>query len=176
MTALVDDLGIWIQLGTIQPNWDFLSFPVLTSTGNNLFRLTTLGDFSKINTFLYFRVVYLTNSGVENVEGKWLRFYPNEQPQIIKLNSDELLLSGNLTRAIQVRKSSKWYGYKIPITDNLYSLTLEEFIPFDEVLQQSAYLPQIQQIVETELAQLKTELTAEIVSQINAQIAQINNS
>lgn len=171
MTALVDDLGVWIQLGTVQPNWDWLSFPILTSTGNNIFRLSTIGNIEKINTFFYIRVVY-RNSGSSSVDGKWLRFYPNLEQQIVEFNTNQIFTFSNITREIQVRKSSKWYGYKIPVTDEPYLLQLEEFLPFDDVLQQSFYLPQIQQIIDQELEQLKTELTPQITATINATLLQ----
>lgn len=171
MTALVDDLGVWVQLGSVQVGWDWLSFPILTSTGNNIFRLSTIGNIDKINTFFYIRVVY-RNSGSSSVDSKWLRFYPNIDKQILELNTNQLFTFNNITREIQVRKSSKWYGYKIPITDEPYLLQLEEFIPFDDALQQSFYLPQIQQIVDQELEQLKTELTPQITASINATLTQ----
>ena len=169
MTALVDDLGVWVQLGTVQPDWDWLSFPILTSTGNNIFRLSTIGNMNKIVTFFYIRVVY-RNSGSSSVDGKWLRFYPNLDQQIVEFNTNQIFTFSNITREIQVRKSSKWYGYKIPITDEPYLLQLEEFVPFDNVLQTYNNLPAIQQIVDNSLLTLKTELTSDIATSINTNL------
>lgn len=166
MTALIDDLGIWVQLGTIQPFWDWIDFPVFFSTNTNVFRFTFLGDFSKINTFLYLRVIYF-NSGTQNIGGKWIRLYPNQQSQIIELPINSMFLVNNFSKSIQVRKASRWYGYKIPISDNLYTVTCEAFIPFPETINAINNLPQIQAVVEDKLSNLKQELTLEIIDQLN---------
>jgi hypothetical protein len=166
MTALVDDLGLWVQLGEIVPSWDWITFPVSTSTTNSIFRLTTLtDDFNAIKTFNYIRVVYLS-SGTNFPDNRWQRFYPKEGSEIIDLNTNPLFLFSNVSRLIEVRKSSRWYGYRRPISDNLYRLRLEEFVPFDNVLNNASNLPQLTDAINSLLEQFKDELTQDLITQI----------
>ena len=166
MTALVDDLGLWVQLGEIQPSWDWQNFPVSTSTSNSIFRLTTLtNNFNAIKTFNYIRVIYLS-SGTNFPDSRWQRFYPKQGSEIIDLNTNPLFLFSNVSRFIEVRKSSRWYGYRRPISDNLYRLRLEEFVPFENVLNNASNLPQLTDAINSLLEQLKDELTQDLITQI----------
>lgn len=175
MTALVDDLGVWIQLGQVQPNWNWSTFPVSTSTKNSIFRLTTTStDYNKILTFVYLRVVY--QSTTNNLpSGKWQRFYPKKEQEIIDLNSLPILSASSVNRFIQVRKGNKYYGYKRAISDNPYLLNLEEFIPFEEVINNAQNIPQLTEVIDEQLNELKGELTQDIVNQILANISTLNN-
>lgn len=175
MTALVDDLGVWVQLGTLTPRWDWESFPVSSSTANSIFRVSTIGNFSQINTFIYVRVVY-QNSGTNNPDSRWVKFYPKNEKEIIDLNTNPLFTFSNVSRIIQVRKGSRFGGYKRPITDTIYQLKLEEFVPFDNVINNASNLPALQQAIDDSLLQLQADLTQDIVNQINTNIqVQLNN-
>ncbi|NCO74174.1 MAG: hypothetical protein GW856_02785 [Cyanobacteria bacterium] len=175
MTALIDDLGVWVQLGTIQPSWDWIPFPVSFSTNNSIFRIKFIGDFSKITTFLYLRVTY-SNTGINNFNYKWTRIYPNEAPTIIDLPINQIFLTNELSKIIEIRKASKWYGYKIPISDILYFVSLEAFIPFPETIKAINNIPQLQGVINDQLTQLKQELTVDIASNITNAISQnLNN-
>ena len=175
MSALVDDLGIWVQLGIVQPDWNWQAFPVSSSTSNSIFRLTTLGeDLEQIKTFIYSRVLYL-NSGTNIPDSQWKRFYPKQGSEIINLDTNPLFLYSNISRLIEVRKSSRWYGYKRPITDIVYSLQLEKFVPFENVINNANNIPQLTEAINLQLQQLKNELTQDIVNQILSAIPGSNN-
>lgn len=166
MTALIDDLGIWVQLGSVNPNWNWQQFPVSSSTSNSIFRVKTLGNIEEIKTFCYLRVIYL-NSGTNNPDGKWIRIFPKNEQEIIDLNTSPLFTFSNISRVIEVRKSSYYGGYNRPISDPIYTLSLEEFIPFDNVLDNRFALPQIEEIINDKLLALQGNLSQALAIDIS---------
>lgn len=118
MTA-IDYAGTWGYKGTIQPsisvlpklqNWQ--RFPYATNSGSANVRLSYYGDFSKVLTYGYLRLVY--DMG-DLVFGKWKRFYPKEEKEVFDLEVPEEFLINSLAipRYFEVTKVYKrrYRGY-----------------------------------------------------------------
>lgn len=172
MTALVDDLGVWVQLGTINNSFNWVSFPVSSSTGNSTYRVSFICDnFPKIKTICYLRAVYQT-LGSKIVDQKWIKLYPKPEKEIVEIPLSPLFQKQNLTRSIEIICKLKFNPIGQTINDQPYQITLEEFLPSIETINAVNNIPQLQGIIDQELTQLKGELTTEIVNNINLSITQ----
>lgn len=130
MVALLDDLGIWNDLGTILPdgNWQF--FPGQANQGLSLFRVTWGGDLSDIKSRVQLRSFY-NRSGFSEPDSRWGRLFPKPGSEIVFLNFPDELKTQKITRGFQ---ATKWYKYlKNGINfDSRYSLNLQEFQPLPD--------------------------------------------
>jgi hypothetical protein len=170
MTALVDDLGIWVQLGTVNNGFDWHSFPVSSSTGNSTYRIGfQCANFPKIKTICYLRAVYQT-AGSKIVDQKWVKLYPKIEKEIVEVPLSPLFQKQNLTRSIEIISKLKFNPIGQTVLDQPYTITLEEFLPYAETINAVNNIPQLQGIIDQELTQLRGELTTEIVNSINQSI------
>ncbi|MBD2118087.1 MAG: hypothetical protein O9276_20505 [Microcystis sp. LE17-20A] len=132
MAALLDDLGIWNDLGTIMPdgNWQF--FPNQATQGLSVFRITWGGDLSDIKSRVQLRAIY-NRSGFSVPSTRWFRLYPKQGSEIIFLDFPDELKARQVVRGFQ---AMKWYKYlKNGLnSDSKYSLNLQEFQPLPEYI------------------------------------------
>jgi hypothetical protein len=135
MTALLDDLGTWIELGTVSVITDWLTFPVAATQGYSSFRLTWQGDFARrINSRYYLRSLYI-KGGSNVVDSQWQRIYPSADPQIIALPFSPEFYGQQLERFIEVRKAVKYKSLSYWSTSEpVFSLNLQEFSPYPETI------------------------------------------
>ncbi len=152
MTALLDDLGIWQQLGTITPNSNWQTFPVQASSIGNTFRLAWGGDMSDVKSFVYLRSVFQL-TGQQVVSSRWKRAYPKSEREVIELPLSLEFALQNLGQYFQVIKKYKYEPLGYTVTDSSYSLTLEEFIPYPETIKQIQNQPAIKEAVREVLAE-----------------------
>jgi hypothetical protein len=130
MVALLDDLGIWNNLGTIFPNGDWQTFPLQAEQGLSIFRIRWGGDLSDVKSRVKLRAVY-TRRGFAEPDSRWRSLYPRGGSEILFLTLPEELQSQGIVRAFQC---VKWYRYqRIGLNfDSKYSLNLQEFQPLPE--------------------------------------------
>lgn len=130
--AVTDYAGTWEYKGTIIPKlsippnfYQWLRFPSSTTGGNSNCRLTYYGDFSKIKTFGYLRVVY--DMG-DLVYGAWRRIYPKAEKELLDLNVPEEILinSAAIPRYFEITKVYKpsWRRYG-SVLDESWSVAIE---------------------------------------------------
>ncbi|ACK68598.1 hypothetical protein PCC7424_0128 [Gloeothece citriformis PCC 7424] len=130
MTILLDDLGIWRNLGQLiaEPEWQDFSNEALE--GLSLFRVR----YSGINLLelplnrFYLRSVYNRISNF--VDRRWLRIYPNQESQYIHLPYPEEFRNYQIGRWIQLKRSSYYKGRDEVVCANL-SVFIDEFVPND---------------------------------------------
>jgi hypothetical protein len=106
---IVDDFGIWDDLGTVNPvfnNW--LSFPDFTTSASGLLRLFFSSDVFDRLTFAYIRCLY--DVGNAYAIGRWIRIYPKFEPElIIYPHPPEFQnLKGELRRVYQIKKQHRF--------------------------------------------------------------------
>lgn len=117
--TVTDYGGTWEYKGTITPNlsippsrYNWERFPTPTTAANGSIRLTYYGDFSKIKTYGYLRVVYDFGN---LAYGKWRRIYPKDETEFLTLDlSEEIAVnSAAIPRYFEVTKVYKRYyrGY-----------------------------------------------------------------
>ncbi|MEG3437297.1 hypothetical protein V0288_09215 [Pannus brasiliensis CCIBt3594] len=130
MTLLLDDLGIWTNLGTLFPSGDWVTFPLPAERGLSIFRASWGGDLSDIKSFVYLRAIY-TRGGFAEPDSRWKRLYPKSGSEIFFLTLPEELQSQGISRAFQCQK---WFRrLRLGINkDSRYSLNLQEFQPLPE--------------------------------------------
>lgn len=174
MTALIDDLGVWIQLGTLQNSFDWQIFPVASSTGNTTYRINfncPSNNWYKIKSICYLRAVY-QQQGSKVVDQKWIRIYPKQEKEIVEIPLTVVLQKQLLLRQIEIISKLKYRRIGQRIIDEPHSITLEEFLPFPETINAVNNIPQLQGLINQELEELKGELNLEITANINNAIAQ----
>ena len=132
MVALLDDLGIWNDLGTILPdgNWQF--FPGQATQGLSVFRVAWGGDLSDIKSRVQLRAIY-NRSGFSVPGSQWFRLYPKLNSEIVFLDFPNELKFQQVARSFQ---AMKWYKYlRNGLNfDSRYSLNLQEFQPLPEYI------------------------------------------
>jgi hypothetical protein len=130
MVALLDNLGIWNNIGTVFPTGDWQSYPLTADRGLSVFRLTWGGDLSDVKSYVYLRQIYV-KPGFAEPDSRWRKVYPKQGSEIIFIPLPEELQALGISRGFQV---TKWYRYLrngINI-DSAYSLNLQEFQPLPE--------------------------------------------
>jgi hypothetical protein len=105
MVALLDDLGIWNDLGTIllDGNWQF--FPGQATQGLSLFRVTWGGDLSDIKSRVQLRSFY-NRSGFSEPDSRWVRLFPKPGSEIVFLNFPDELKTQRITRGFKSARIS----------------------------------------------------------------------
>lgn len=169
MTALIDDLGIWVQLGVLNNSFEWQIFPVASSTGNTTYRVSfdcANKEFFKIKTICYLRAVY-QSQGSKVVDQKWIKLYPKLEKEIVEIPLNAILSQQLLLRSIEIISRLKFRPIGQKILDYPYTISLEEFLPFPETIEKVNNIPQLTGIINEELANLKGELTQEITANIN---------
>lgn len=104
MTALLDDLGTWQELGVITPELgNFTTFPFPATSGFNTFRIIWEGDVNNAQTFCFLRAYYI-RGGSTVYEGKWQKLYPKMGEEMISLNFAPEFQLQQLERYFEVEK------------------------------------------------------------------------
>ena len=126
MTQIVDDFGIWDDLGTVLPleeNW--LVYPRSTTSRSGTTRLVFGGDLEKTNSYGWIRCIYTI--GIAQVFGRWIRVFPKVQRDIIDYPHPEDFANnpGIITRSFEVQKRS-WNRFRIGVSQtSLWTLNLQ---------------------------------------------------
>lgn len=125
-----DDIGVWNPLGRINsPSLELWTpFPVLSTTGNALFRVQFYcSNFNRISSFCWIRVNIKTQ-GTEQAF-KPIRLYPTEQKQLIEIPvPKDLELRNVYFRSIEVKKSIRRVRYIGVIPDIRWDISLDEIV------------------------------------------------
>jgi hypothetical protein len=150
MTSRLDELGIWIDLGTILPNGNWQFFPREATQGLSIFKIVWGGDLSNIKSRIQFRAIY-NQYGFSVPSSRWFRLFPKQGSEICFFDFPDELKTQTVVRGFQ---AVKWYKYlKNGINiDSPYSLNLQEFQPLPEF--------------EKEIRPLSPSLVQEIVSEV----------
>lgn len=137
MTFLLNSLGTWNVLGTVTPNYgEWIFFPLPATQGFNTFRITFFGEwYSSSWNWIYIRDVYQT-LGNKVVGKRWHKFYPKQEQEIASFYLMAEFGFQNLQRAFEVTKRHKYYGQNLIFNDKIFSVTLEEFSPYPELIAQ----------------------------------------
>lgn len=135
---LLDGLGEWRNLGTLTPTYgNWLRFPQPAEQGFTTFRATFTGDWYRGGWhWIYLKEIYRGGS-IDN-EGKWVKVYPSESPKIVYLNTSDEFNYLNPQRSFEVLKGHKYiktYGGRF--NDKIFSVKLEEFSPYPELMAQA---------------------------------------
>jgi hypothetical protein len=130
MVALLDNLGIWNNIGSIFPSGDWQSYPLTADQGLSIFRLTWGGDLSDVKSYVYIRQIYI-KPGFAEPDSRWRKAYPKQGSEILFIPLPEELQALGISRGFQV---IKWYRYlRTGINiDSAYSLNIQEFQPLPE--------------------------------------------
>jgi hypothetical protein len=150
MVALLDDLGIWNDLGMILPDGEWQNFPKEAKQGLSVFRLVWSGDLSDVRSRVQLRAIY-NRSGFSVPGSKWFRLFPKQGSEIVFFDFPDELKTQKVIRGFQ---ALKWYKYlKNGINvDSRYSLNIQEFQPLPDF--------------EKEIRPLSASLVQEIVSEV----------
>lgn len=158
MSILLDGLGQWSNLGTLTPSYaNWQSFPTPATQGFTTFRVSFTGEwFVGGWHWIYLKEAYQTSG--DKVDGRWLRVYPDSTPKIVYIYNSPEFGYLNPQRSFEILKSHKYirtYGGRF--TDKVFSVKLEEFSPYPELIA---------------TAQEQT-LKAEIIEQIAQRVVQL---
>lgn len=130
MATISDDLGVWNQLGSLQPILqDWLEFPVVSDGAKNTFRLEVVSlDPENINSYLLIRSRF--QSSLTNQVEQSIRIYPKshlEEKLLFQLPLNRDLFENSVfTRKIEVRKVYIRTRYLGITMDTNYTIRLEE--------------------------------------------------
>ena len=144
--AYTDLIGTWQYLGTITPMFDtWQRFPVAVNSANSLLRLTYYGDYKKIFAKGYLRPVYRTP---DLIYGRWLRFYPKDDREMISsgIPQELLYVSDTITRYFEVIKKPNWNRNYYRVPNLTWSVALESLEVINLTEEQLAILEQANQI------------------------------
>ena len=127
-TQIVDDFGSWEELGVVQPVFeDWLTFPDFTRSPSELIRLQFIFDEFDSNSYGYIRCKYELDNTY--AFGRWLRFYPKLQPELMKYPhpSDLVAAKSNPRRIYQVMKRHRRRSKIGTLRSTLWSVNLNVF-------------------------------------------------
>lgn len=154
MTAFsLDNLGQWVDLGTITPTYGtWQPFPLSAEHGFNTFRVTFNGEWFYGWHWAVLREQYYLDSQTY-LKGTTRRLYPNNNPKIIYFYISEEFQLLNPVRSFEIIKQHKYIkAYGGRFTDKVFSVKLEEFIAYPDLIaqmsQQELKDQTIQQIAE----------------------------
>lgn len=146
MVALLDDLGVWNDLGTVFPTSDWQILPRQATEGFSVFRINWGGDLSDIKSQIQLRLIY-NYSGFSSPDLQWIRLFPKQGSEILILNLPDELKARKISRGFQVMKWWKYLRNGLN-SDSRYSLNIQEFQLLPQYLDNtSQQLEQIYQIV-----------------------------
>jgi hypothetical protein len=126
MPQVVDDFGIWDDLGTVIPEPEtWLDFPHSTVSRSGTTRLIFGGDLTRPNSYAWIRCVYVI--GISQLFGRWIRVYPKIQRDIIEYPHPQDFAGnpGIIYRSFQVQKRA-WGRWRVGISQtSLWTLNLQ---------------------------------------------------
>ena len=138
--TIVDDFGVWENIGTIVPAFDWQIFPNFPSTPNAAFRIFYTGDFDR--TFYppaFLRGMYFSGSRYF-FDRDWVKVFPKNEPEIIQLPYPPDLQADPLPqRQIQIKLASR-YRYA-DLSVNGYTVELFEKVSSNVVYPTSPVIP-----------------------------------
>lgn len=131
---ILDDLGEWRDLGTITPVYgSWVEFPTAATQGYNTFRITYSGEWYSGWHWAYIRESYFSVD--RSLKGSWRRLSPKSEPEILYLYVSDEFQWLNPRRKFELLKAHKYirtYGGRF--NDKVFSIKLEEFAPYPELL------------------------------------------
>ena len=141
-----DFVGTWQYLGTLTPVFNtWQRFPISTNSFNPLIRLTYYGELNKVTSRGYLRAVFSTP---ESVYGRWVRFYPKAEKEVINypVPPELLFTSDTVTRHFEVCKRNKGYPSYYRTRDTVWSVAVENLEVVSLNTEQQAILAETEQI------------------------------
>lgn len=140
MTISYNELGIWNYLGQATPLLDFftpINAPSLSPS--EIYRINCVGDIPPYAKIWIKQIIGGTSIN------RWTPFYPELGIKVVEIPIPDSLQGSGLPRYFEVMKSSKYLNDD---SFKVYTLSLEEFIPFTITQpglsdQEKAYLDQL---------------------------------
>ena len=122
---IVDGLGTWDELGTVEPVFeDWLTFPDYTYSNSTLLRLIFSFERFDLNSYGFIRCKYESQNTF--AIGRWIRFYPKLEPEIIRYPHPEDIanLKGDFKRIYQVLKRHRQRRFNGTLAATPWSVNL----------------------------------------------------
>lgn len=122
--TITDGLGIWAELGILEPSFDeWRLFAVPTVQGKTFRLIFTSADWTKKgNTWLWIRHLFYNNQTTLSQ-----KVYPRETPVIIEMPiPQEFVTAGNITTYIECKKGGR---FRLGVTPHVsWSVAVQEKI------------------------------------------------
>ena len=122
---IVDDFGVWDDLGTIEPAFEkWIEFPSFSYSSSQLLRLIFSAKRLDRRSFGYLRCVYQINA--QYFTGRWIRIYPKFNPESIIYPHPQDLASPNTTikRIFQIKKLHRLRRFNGSFDSDLWTVNL----------------------------------------------------
>lgn len=157
----LDNLGQWVDLGTITPiygNWQ--PFPLNAEHGFNTFRLSFTGEWFYGWHWAVLREQYFVDSNTY-AKGITRRLYPDSNPKIVYFNISEEFALLNPIRSFEIIKQHKYIkAYGGTFNDKIFSVKLEEFVAYPELIAEMSQ----QSLSESSINQLAEQVAQRIIN------------
>jgi hypothetical protein len=124
-TQIIDDFGIWDDLGTVVPQHEeWQLFPDFTESDSEIIRLQYGGDIDNCRSYGFIRAIYSRSN--QELYGKWLRFYPKypEETLVYYFPLDFNRTQPAPARRFQVQKRSYYRRYIGSFPDSIWTVRL----------------------------------------------------
>ena len=132
---VVDEMGVWEDIGTLNPladDWQF--FPFFPKKENSTFKIFYLGDINKLQSWrvsAYIRASYFSGSQYF-FDRYWLRLYPKSEPEIITYHYPQDLIKEDLPqRQFQAKRRLRFRSARREHLKNTPDLGLQIFEKVD---------------------------------------------
>lgn len=124
MTTRTDDIGVWNDLGSVEPRYNqWIKFPNTATGGNNTLQINYISpSWDKLNSYILIRPVYS-----QSIVGSAKRIYPAIEGNLIELPiPEDLRLRFADFRDFEIRKFFRWRRRIGMTPDASYIVKLEE--------------------------------------------------
>lgn len=127
MTTITDDIGVWNDLGTLDPViYEWTKFPVTAVGGNATIRASFFcSEWNKINNWCLLRAKYTTAQTAQVSPA--IRVYPSQIPRILEFPIPQDLMDRNIFfRDFEVIRKTRYIRYIGRLPGANWQIKLEE--------------------------------------------------
>lgn len=124
MATRTDSIGVWNDLGSVEPQYrQWVKFPITATGGSDTLQINyTSPSWNKLNSYILIRPIY-----VQSIVGSARRVYPDQNGNLIEIPiPEDLRLRFVDFRSFEIKKVLRWRrGIGVTLDAN-YVVKLEE--------------------------------------------------